>query len=106
MAKIESQAELDAVLASPAHLLFKHSYRCGISDRAHQQVEAYLADDPAVPVSLLDVVAQRPLARGVAETIGVEHQSPQVILLRDGKPVWHASQFDVTKEALREAVAS
>jgi len=44
----------------------------------------------------------RPLSLAVAERTGVEHQSPQVICLREGRACWHASHTAITARALEE----
>ncbi len=44
----------------------------------------------------------RPLSLAVAESTGVEHQSPQVICLRGGRASWHASHHAITARALAE----
>jgi monothiol bacilliredoxin len=56
-------------------------------------------------VFLIDVLAQRPLSRRIAATLGIQHESPQVIVLRNGKPVWHASHYEVTADALAKEIA-
>ncbi len=55
---------------------------------------------PDVPVYWVDVKAERPLSRELADRLGVTHESPQAILLRQGAPVWHASHSDVTARAI------
>jgi len=51
------------------------------------------------------VVADRPVARGIAERCGVRHESPQAILFEAGRPVWHASHDAITLGALHAAFA-
>jgi bacillithiol system protein YtxJ len=52
---------------------------------------------------LVEIQNARPVSAAVAETTGVEHQSPQVLLLRDGDVVWHTSHYRIRLEALEEA---
>lgn len=96
---------LDALEASnqKALLLFKHSTRCPISARAYEQVTAYLKDQPneQVKYAMIDVIADRALSNEVAESLNIKHESPQVILVRQGAPVWHTSHSHITTEALR-----
>jgi bacillithiol system protein YtxJ len=103
---ITSRSELDAALAEPRAVLFKHSTRCWVSSRSLAEVEEFLADSAEVPVYLIDVIADRALSREVAERLDVWHQSPQAILIEDGRVVWHASHSQVTAQALAEATAS
>lgn len=102
--------------------LFKHSLTCGVSTRAHREYRSFVAANGATgdaetaeaagatetagaDFTLLEVQNARPLSRAVAETTGIRHQSPQAILLRDGKAVWSASHFNITADSLTEASA-
>ena len=105
MQKIDTDSALDEALAAPLFLLLKHSNRCSISTRAFAEWEKLHDARPDVPTGYIDVVADRPLSLRAAEATGIEHASPQVLLLRDGSVVWHASHFDISERALREALA-
>ena len=96
--------DLELVLAAPQFLLFKHSRSCGTSTRAFRQYEQFLADLDDLPTAWLDVVTQSEWAQHVASETGVPHESPQALLLRDGRVEWHASHWDITVDTLREAV--
>jgi bacillithiol system protein YtxJ len=84
-------------------VLFKHSTTCPISARAHHQM-AKLPADVAGQISLVVVQRARELSRRVAEQTGIRHESPQAIILRNGQAVWSASHFDITAEAVEQAV--
>ena len=47
-------------------------------------------------MNILEVQSAREISRELANLTGVRHETPQVIVLRDGKAVWNASHFDVT----------
>ena len=89
----------------PRVLLFKHSPTCPISADARAAYAAFCADLPDAPTLFVDVGADRPVARGIAERCGVRHESPQTILFEIGKPVWHASLDAITLGALHAAFA-
>jgi bacillithiol system protein YtxJ len=55
-------------------------------------------------VRLVEVQSARDVSREIADRTGVRHESPQVIVLRNGKAVWNASHFDVTATAVAAAV--
>lgn len=82
-------------------ILFNHDPYCPISARAYAQMEQ-LDDD----VVLIDVSKERALTRQIEADTGVRHESPQVIVLRDGKPTWSASHFQITTDAVRNAAES
>ena len=55
-------------------------------------------------VNLIEVQTARELSREVESVTGVQHETPQVIVLRDGKAVWNASHFDVSAGAVTKAL--
>ena len=59
-------------------------------------------------VSFREIVVQeaRSLSDLVARETGIRHESPQVILLRNGEAVWNTSHHGITAESLREALES
>lgn len=85
-------------------LLLKHSTRCGLSKMAMAEFRRFAATNGDVGLSVVLVVESRPLATQIAEQIRIPHESPQVILLRDGEAVWHASHSDVNFGNMKEAV--
>ena len=96
----------DFVRGLAAHgrvLLFKHSPICPVSHAAHEQWERFRRAHPDVPTLFVDVIGDRPTARGLAEACGVPHASPQAILFVDGRPAWDASHGGVIVPALEAA---
>jgi bacillithiol system protein YtxJ len=86
-------------------LLFKHSNACPISFRALSQFEAYLeSPDDRVSYHLITVQTARPVSNEAASRLGLEHETPQAILIRDGRPLWNASHFGITASSLAEAI--
>jgi bacillithiol system protein YtxJ len=87
--------------------IFKHSLTCGTSAGARRRYEQYAAarpDDDA-DFTLLEVQTARPLSQAVAAATGVRHHSPQAILLRGGRAVWHSSHGAITADAMQKALA-
>ncbi|MCL6516274.1 bacillithiol system redox-active protein YtxJ [Alicyclobacillus sp.] len=86
-------------------LVFKHSTTCPISANAHREFERYLENAPeGVAHVLVKVIESRPVSNRIAEDLEVTHQSPQAILVRDGRAVWNASHWDITAARLQEAI--
>ena len=85
-------------------LLFKHSPTCGTSAMAFDELEAFRQTFPDLNVVVIDVVRERQLAREIAATFGIRHESPQALLLHDGTVRWHGSHYRVTVDALTRAV--
>ncbi|MGK7310750.1 MAG: bacillithiol system redox-active protein YtxJ [Candidatus Longimicrobiales bacterium M2_2A_002] len=99
---IRQKGELDTVLDQPVAVLYKHSPLCGASAAAVREVRAFMSSHTDVPVYLVDVIRDRPLAREVARRLSIRHESPQAFVLRDGRVVWSGSHHSVTTEALSE----
>jgi bacillithiol system protein YtxJ len=106
---IATEAELDELIEASKTapvLLFKHSNTCSVSARASGQIDRFLSSEHATPFTAAVVVVQtaRSLSDRIEERFGIRHESPQAIVLRDGKPVWSASHWDVTEARLAGAV--
>jgi len=89
---------------APLLLLYKHSPWCGASMISERRIRDFSAAHPDLPVYLIDVIEQRELSARIAATLGVGHESPQVILVRDGAPVWNTSHFRITRETIEDAI--
>jgi len=98
---------LDSTTDTPA-LVFKHSTTCPISSRASERLNSYLetAGDSAPNISLIKVIESRPVSNAIAERLHVTHQSPQLILINNGKEAWNASHHNITAENILAALES
>jgi bacillithiol system protein YtxJ len=100
--------ELDGALAeshSRPILLFKHSLTCPISRHAFDELRSYLnTADPRISYKLITVQTAREVSDEAASRLRVEHQSPQAILVRNGRELWNASHFEITASSLAEAI--
>ena len=99
MHELRTREETERALARTG-VIFKHSTRCPVSYDVHDEVERFAAAHPEVVVWKVDVVASRPLSQQIAHATGVTHQSPQVLVIEDGRVVWHASHYAVTTAAI------
>ena len=52
--------------------------------------------DGAPEVRMVKVIESRPVSNAIAEALGVEHKSPQLILVRERKALWSTSHFDIS----------
>lgn len=82
-------------------VLFKHSTTCPISAAVYREISNVEAD-----VNLVVVQTARAVSNEIASRTGIRHESPQAIVLKDGKPVYHASHYDVTAEEINGTVKS
>ncbi|HZS44024.1 MAG TPA: bacillithiol system redox-active protein YtxJ [Blastocatellia bacterium] len=119
LVELKDVDELKAVIGdsdkSPV-ILFKHSLTCPISAHAFREMNKFQAEGsdegpivgPIISPIIRMIVVQRSrsISDAVANQLGVRHESPQVILVRNGKAVWHASHYDITEESLHELLQS
>lgn len=100
--KIDDRSALENLITDSRQkpvIVFKHSNACSISSRAYREMEKVEAE-----VNILVVQSAREISRELANLTGVRHETPQVIVLRDGKAVWNASHFEVQAVAVTEAI--
>ena len=111
MAKVEELATtqdadrmIQASYESPVYLL-KHSIACPISARGQMEFVG-LEDDDDPDLYAVVVQYARDVSTYLAEALGVKHETPQAILIKDGEAVSVASHYDIATDALREAHAN
>lgn len=80
-------------------VIFKHSLTCPISAGAYEQMAKFEGE-----VALIEVQQARELSTEIEKRFGVAHESPQVMVLRNGQVVWNASHFKITADAVAAAV--
>jgi len=95
--KLERTEQLEENMSSPLPVaLFKHSTRCHISSMALRNFERSWDVDPdkCVPF-FLDLIAYRDLSNEIARLTGVVHQSPQLLLIKNGEVIHSASHHSI-----------
>lgn len=86
-------------------LLFKHSLTCPISSMAFRELQSYLAHaDSRISYKLITVQTARAVSNEAASMLRLAHESPQAILIRNGRDVWNASHSQITAAALDQAI--
>ncbi|MBB6500282.1 bacillithiol system redox-active protein YtxJ [Pedobacter cryoconitis] len=88
-------------------LIFKHSTRCSVSSMAKRRFEM---DWDAIPAGtnlyFLDLISHRAISAQIAETFQVHHESPQILLIKDGDCVLDASHSDISADEVAELINS
>ncbi len=87
-------------------LILKHSTTCPISGMAKLRLEDHI-DELSEPLELyyLDLLSYRALSNAIAEQFNVHHESPQVLLIKNGECFFDTSHFDITVSEINEALA-
>jgi len=88
-------------------VLFKHSTRCSISSMALSRFErGWTLDQETAPAYYLDLLNYRPISHLIADKFAVEHESPQILVIKDGKCIYHASHSDINIADIEKALNS
>lgn len=83
-------------------LIFKHSTRCHISKMVLKQFENEYNLDDKMECYFLDLLEFRPISNAIAERFNIEHQSPQIILIKNGKAIYNASHESIAADELEK----
>ena len=99
---LQFMGQLDEIVAlsneRPA-VIFKHSTRCSISRFALKQFEKQFDLNDVADAYFLDLLAHRDISNEIATRFNVFHQSPQLLLIKNGKSV-----YDVSHDAIDASV--
>lgn len=87
--------EMVAVSDQKPALIFKHSTRCSISRFALKQFENEFALEDRIDAYFLDLLEYRDISNEIANRFQVMHQSPQLLLIKNGQSVYDASHSDI-----------
>ncbi len=95
LSKIQSDSFLHPVV------IFKHSTRCSISSMAKSRLDKAIAPQ-GMDFYYLDLIRFRPVSDRIAGMFNVPHESPQVLVVKDGKCVYDESHMGITMEAIAQ----
>ena len=96
LTSMEELETIETISYEKPVILFKHSTRCSISRFALKRFDAeYDFSEEQMNWYLLDLLNYRDLSNEIARRYNIEHQSPQIIVIRNGKAV-----FDTSHDAI------
>lgn len=96
-------AQLKTSSFNQTQVIFKHSTRCAISSMAKNRMERSHTPE-GVDFHYLDLVAHRNVSNYIAETFGVNHESPQVLVIKDGECIFDESHNGIRMDDIAELV--
>jgi bacillithiol system protein YtxJ len=107
--EIMNDKDWDMVLAESKKgsvFVFKHSTECEISAGAAFRTNEWLkkAAKKTPKFYFVKVIERKPVSQKIAKRINVTHESPQLLLLKDGKHVWNTSHKKITAKAIEGAI--
>ncbi|MDE3252202.1 MAG: bacillithiol system redox-active protein YtxJ [Bacteroidota bacterium] len=95
----EQVSEIKVKSATSFQVIFKHSTRCSISSMVLNRLER--SDAPAdIDFYFLDLIAHRSISNLVAETFQIHHESPQLLLIRNGECIYEESHMGIDMDEL------
>jgi bacillithiol system protein YtxJ len=100
---VEYWKELNKKSHEEPQIVFKHSSACPISLGAFESLKkAEEAGAAPQEIHMLVVQASPELSATVEEESKVKHESPQLLILRDGEVAFHANHYEITGDVLTE----
>lgn len=104
---LDSANQIDTIKNNQGYsLIFKHSTRCSISMMAKRRFEMDMEKLPAnMPLYFLDLIKYRDLSGQVAQEFHVHHESPQMLLIKNGECVLDQSHGGISVDETLEVLA-
>ncbi len=103
---IQSEKQIDKIIERSKDvpcLIFKHSTSCPISSMAKSRLEmAWNLKGEEVEPYYLDLIAYRAISNKIASDFGIRHESPQVLLIKDGVCAFNTSHLDISVDGVKE----
>ncbi len=87
-------------------IIFKHSTRCSISKSILDRLERNWKSENLLPVKpyFLDLISYREISNRISETFHVEHESPQVLIIHNGKSIYDKSHYEIDFSKIQNAL--
>jgi len=104
---LSSASQLDSIVEDSHNIpqiIFKHSTTCPISGMAKRRLEGKW--DLNLEPYYLDLLSYRSISNEIASRFGVQHESPQVIMIIDGQARYDESHLDISADTLKQHLES
>ena len=105
--ELQHRRDLDQLIEkskSDPVVIFKHSTQCAVSHQAYDEFNRFASRSEDVTCGVVLVIEDRAISETIASELGVRHQSPQAIVVRNGCSAWNASHWSITEDSLNEAL--
>jgi|SRR5690606_7379460 len=106
---LNTQEQIDLIKKESkekAVLIFKHSTRCNISRTALDRLERNWDETEMTDIKpyFLDLISYRQISNRLAEEFDVDHESPQILIIKDAVSTYHRSHFEIDYKQIKEVV--
>lgn len=103
LTSIEQIKEIKELSNKQPVAIFKHSTRCGISSMVIKRfVNSFDEELKDFKVYYLDLLSYRDISNEIGYTFQVLHQSPQLLVVKKGEVISHASHYDIARIDLKK----
>ena len=97
-------AKIKEASKTKPQVIFKHSTRCGISSMVLRQFESSYSFEDQVGLYYIDLLNFRDVSQEAASQFQVMHQSPQMLIVKNGVVVHHASHHDIFAQSIGQHI--
>ena len=101
---LDSEQQLDEIRersASRPQVIFKHSTRCPTSSLVKRRLEGS-APPQTFDFYYLDLINHRRVSNKISEDFQIAHESPQVLVIRNGKCIYDESHLGIDMDEILE----
>lgn len=101
---LTNEAQLDAIIEESKQqpvVIFKHSTRCSISFMAKNRLDKEEAPE-GIKFYYLDLIQYRPISNKIAEVFQEQHESPQILVIKNGECVYEESHGGINMQDIVE----
>ena len=105
---VEQLTEIQEQSKEKQILIFKHSTRCSTSRMALDRLERNWKNEDMVNIEpyYLDLISYREISNQISHQYGIDHHSPQVLIIRNGEAIYDSSHFDIDYDAIHKTTSS
>lgn len=104
---LESLEQLNEIMEKSNHraqVIYKHSTTCGISSMTLRMFRDVYEMDTECDLYFLTIQSHRDISNAVASQFGVRHESPQLLILKNGKVAFHTSHGAIAEINLKDYI--
>ncbi len=99
---ISELEHIDEISMQQYVAIFKHSTTCSISNMSKQRLERKWENSIPIKIWYLDLLNYRDISNAIAQKYAVQHESPQLLLIKNKQCVYNASHMEITVNELLE----
>ncbi len=97
--KTNNLAEIIELSKERPIAIFKHSISCPISSMAKRRLESSWPSD--IDIYYLDLINYRSISNDVSYQLGIQHESPQLLLIHNGQVKYHGSHLNIDTSTIK-----